>query len=176
MKGARPEREPSTRGPVLWGALATFALHAPAVLFPVLWIPVIGACGCTGLPTGLLAAWLAQRSDPRMSPAAGFSTAFVAAGLGAILASAWTALSGFELSAADLSWLREQMLAGGSSEQQVALTLGRLQDQGAAAVVATGAFVALWSGITGASVVAFRRRRSAASARKAPPPPAPPRA
>jgi hypothetical protein len=146
----------------------------PALLHNVYWVPVIGACGCTGVPCGAVATMLALRKDPGMGAPSGFAVAFIAAGIGALLVTTLTALFGFELSNDDLDWLRSMLIASGESERKAADTIGQLQDRGEVSVVVAGGFVALTSGFTGAVVAAWRARRLRAASPPALPPRSPP--
>lgn len=156
--------------------MATILLHAPALVDNLLWVPLLGTCGCTGIPSGLLATLLALRKEPGMGAASGFIVAFIAAGIGALLVTATTALLGFHLTDADLAMLRRMLTDSGAAPQKIDDTLGQLQDRGAVSVVVVGALVALWSGVTGAAVAAFRARRLRAASPPELPPRLPPRA
>lgn len=171
-----PPPHPSWRLPIALGAMATIVLHAPALVDNLLWVPLLGTCGCSGIPTGVLATLLALRKEPGMGAASGFGVAFIAAGVGALLVATATALFGFHLTDDDLEMLRRVLADGGAAPQKIDDTLGQLQDRGAVSVVVVGAMVALWSGITGAAVAAFRARRLRAASTPELPPRLPPRA
>lgn len=172
---APPPPHPSWRLPIAVGAAATLVLHSPALFDHLLWVMVIGACGCSGVPSGALATMLALRKEPDMGVVNGFTVAFTAGGVGMLVAAVYPALAGLQVSDEEYDWLQGVLIQGGESAQKAAETVGQFQDHGAASVVLASGLVAMCSGFTGAAVAAWKARRSRASS-PAPPPPAPPSA
>jgi len=162
---ARPSWTPA----VVIGAVVTFALHAPALLDHVLWLPMCCGLGCTGAPVGMVPAAIALRREPGMGASSGFAVAFIGAGLGAIGLAAVTLLRGFELQPGTIAALRDGWVASGYTSEQAGQMLLVLEEGAPVIVVVTAALVALGAGVMGAVLAGWTDRRL--RRRAAPPPP-----
>jgi hypothetical protein len=169
----QPARKPvaSWRTPLIVGAVAAFVFHAPLLVRDFWWIALDFLCGCTGVPSGLLATGLALRHDPRMGAASGFAVAFMANGIGALFLALIAIVRGFHLQAEDLETLHNLLREGGRSEQEVRTTLDGIQRIGAGPVVLAAMLLAFSGGAVGAVAAGLYGRYSGSrrGARGAPP-------
>ncbi|MBK8100046.1 MAG: hypothetical protein IPK26_23330 [Planctomycetes bacterium] len=167
----KPPPPPPWTVPIAVGALTTALLHGAVLWEPSLWLPVLGACGCSASPIGLLPAGLALRRDPKMGPAAGFAVAFIAVGLGAIALTAITLLHGFEITPETERAWRESLQGANYKTEDIERLIGALHDSGGALPVLAATLLALAGGISGAALagLAVRRSRRALAPPSAPP-------
>lgn len=166
----KPTTPPSWILPIVAGALTTALLHGAVLWEPTLWLPVLGACGCSASPIGLLPAGLALRRDPQMGAAAGFAVAFIAVGLGAIALTTITLLHGFEVTPETERAWRESLLAAEYESADIERLIGALHDSGGTLPVLAATLLAVAGGVSGAALGALAARRS----RRAPAPPSVP--
>ena len=168
-----PPAAPPSRSwalPIAAGATLTFALHAPALLDHLFWLPMCCCAGLTAAPVGLLPAGLALRRDPYMGAASGFAVAFIGVGLGAVALAAVTLLQGFDLGTEALDLLSNDLLERGYAKDEVDRSLLLLQRGGPVLTIVTAGLLALAAGVSGAVLAAWVDRRHR---RRLAPPPAP---
>ena len=154
-----PPPPPSWALPIAVGALATFALHAATLWNPEWWVPVLGACGCSGAPIGLLPTVLALRRDPTLVPVSGFAVGFIAVGTGAIALAIAAVLRGFELPPAMLTQMQESLRQSGWTPEEAGRMVGAIRQHGSLWIVLTAALMALGGGVAGGALTAFVQRR-----------------
>lgn len=113
MESTPPPMQPSWAVPIAFGAVFTFVLQALLAVgqaLPVMPVQFAACCCCAVgfLPSGFVPAFLAARRDPLLTAGQGFSVAFIAVGLGAIV---WAMLGALSASSLDPQLIRESVEA-----------------------------------------------------------------
>ena len=154
-----PPQAPATSWfwPVTVGAVVSFLLHLPVLDDHVLWFPF--CCGLTGAPLALVPVLLALRNEPLMGAQAGFSVAFLSVGIGVVVVSALTVLSGFEIAPETIDGLRATWLESGASPEEVDEAMVVLWQAGPVLSVVAAGVIALTAGVTGAVLASWYGRR-----------------
>lgn len=145
--------------PVTAGALFTLVLHAIAIGRNETWWFLCLTCGASGMPAGLLPAWLALRREPAMGVASAFAVSFIATGIGAALCAVLSWLQGFEFEPRFLERLGETWRQAGLQDDEIARQLAIVEDTGPIVAVTTAGLLALTGGLSGAMLAAWLGRR-----------------